>query len=104
MFQRLNVCGATRILIPAFFIGMGSTSFTGNESLGWLAAGIVAVMIWGVDRVRGTTATCAVPVAGSGDGRVTGGARLDRTETSLRADTIDQGLIRSHPGSVPRKG
>lgn len=62
MLQRLNVCGATRILIPAFFTGMAVTAFTGNEALAWLVAGVVAVMIWGFDRVRGTSATCTVPL------------------------------------------
>lgn len=67
MFQRLNVCGATRILIPAFFSGMAVTAFTTNETLAWIVAAVVAAAIWVFDRIRGASTTCAVPVGTAKD-------------------------------------
>lgn len=62
MLQRVNVCGVSRILVPTFFIGMAVAAYTGNDTVGWIVAGAVALSIWVVDRIRGTTATCSTPV------------------------------------------
>lgn len=54
----VNVCGLTRLLVPAFFVAIAVSSATGSDAYGWVAAAITALVIAGVGRLRGTTASC----------------------------------------------
>ena len=35
----MNTCGLTRVLVPAFLMGLAVSSAAGNEVLAWVAAG-----------------------------------------------------------------
>lgn len=101
MSRGLNVCGATRLLIPAFFVGMAITAFTGNETLAWIIAGSVAATIWATDRVRGRSATCAVPVRTTAEPTDT-----VESDSTTRVDTspTDVEPVPSRTDTVPTKG
>lgn len=58
---RINVCGITRLLVPAYFAAVGVSLLTGSDALGLVAAIITAAAIALVQRARGTTVTCALP-------------------------------------------
>lgn len=57
----MNVCGLTRVLVPAFLVGFMVTSLTTNEALGWLVAAVVGATLLVIGRVRGTTTSCPLP-------------------------------------------
>jgi hypothetical protein len=62
----VNVCGFTRLLVPAMFVAIAVSTLTANDALGWLAAAATVAVLLVVQRVRGTAATCAIsPSAGS---------------------------------------
>lgn len=103
--QRLNVCGATRILVPAFFVGMAVTSFTGNESMAWVVAGIVAATIWGFDRARGTSVRqCTVPDHTHERDVDTDHPDVATIASSPREVPVDPDLIRPTTDPLPTKG
>ena len=57
----MNVCGLTRVLVPAFLLGFMVTALTANEVLDWLVAAGVVVAMLVIGRVRGTTTSCPLP-------------------------------------------
>ena len=66
----MNVCGLTRLLVPAFLVGLAVATVSGNDLGGWLAAGLTVVVLIVARRVGGTAPTCAMsPKASSGDAR-----------------------------------
>lgn len=60
---RFNLCGVTRLLVPAYFAAIGVSLLTGSDALGLVAAIATAATIALVQRARGTTVTCALPAA-----------------------------------------
>lgn len=56
----VNTCGLSRVLVPAFLLGLTVTSLTGSEAHGWLVAGLTAAAVIVVGRLRGATASCPV--------------------------------------------
>ncbi len=57
----MNTCALTRVLWPAFLVGLVVGSLAGNDTWGWLAAALVAGSIYAVQRARGTNRTCPIP-------------------------------------------
>ncbi len=57
----MNTCAATRLLIPAFFVGLIVSTLAGSDLAGWAAAAVTAGLLFMVGRARGTTTTCALP-------------------------------------------
>ena len=56
----MSTCGATRLLIPAFLVGFAVATFSGNDAYGWVAAALTGAVLFAVQRVRGTSPTCAI--------------------------------------------
>ena len=54
------MCGATRLLVPAFLVGVGVSSLTGSDLDGWLAAALTVAVLVAVQKVRGTAASCPI--------------------------------------------
>lgn len=59
----VDACGATRLLVPGFLIGVGVSSVTGSDAIGWAAVALVVGVLVAVRRIRGTAASCAVAPA-----------------------------------------
>ncbi|MGZ7015480.1 MAG: hypothetical protein ACXVLK_20390 [Acidimicrobiales bacterium] len=57
----MNTCALTRLLWPAFLVGLLVGSLAGNDTWGWVAAALTAATIYAVQRARGSNRTCAVP-------------------------------------------
>ena len=57
----MNTCGLTRLLVPATLVGLGVTTVTGSDPAGWAAAVITGGAIYGVQALRGTNRSCAIP-------------------------------------------
>ena len=57
----MNTCALTRLLWPAFLVGLLVGSLAGNDTWGWLAAALTAGSIYAVQRARGTNRTCRIP-------------------------------------------
>ncbi|MEZ5143186.1 MAG: hypothetical protein R2726_11810 [Acidimicrobiales bacterium] len=56
----MNTCALTRLLVPAALVGMAVTTITNNDVLGWTLAAVTGGVIWAVQSVRGTRASCAI--------------------------------------------
>ncbi len=54
------MCGLSRLLLPAMLVGVATSTLTGSDLAGWLAAGITVAVLAVAAKVRGTTATCAI--------------------------------------------
>ena len=54
------MCAATRLLVPAFLVGLGVSSVAGNDLYGWIAGALTVGGLAIVQRLRGTAATCAL--------------------------------------------
>jgi hypothetical protein len=59
----MSPCGATRVLLPGFMVGVVVSTFTGNDPLAWVAAAVTIALVAVVRRVRGATTSCALPAA-----------------------------------------
>ncbi len=57
----MNTCALTRVLWPAFVVGLLVGSLAGNDTWGWVAAALTAGSISIVQRVRRTNRSCSVP-------------------------------------------
>jgi len=57
----MNTCALTRLLWPAFLVGLLVGSLAGNDTWGWLAAALTAGSIYAIQRARGTNRSCAIP-------------------------------------------
>ncbi len=57
----MNTCTLTRLLWPAFVVGLVVGSVAGNDTWGWVAAALTAGSIYAVQRVRGTNRSCPIP-------------------------------------------
>ena len=73
----MTTCGASRLLVPAFLIGLAVASVTGTDLYGWLAAGATVALLALVRVVRGTTGSCAIEPPADPDAQ-TSGRDLDR--------------------------
>lgn len=58
----MQVCGLSRIAIPAMIVGIVVSTFTGSELLGWLGATVAGVGVIAFQRIRGRGATCTALV------------------------------------------
>ncbi len=56
----MNVCGITRLLVPAFLVGLAVATFAGNDGYGWIAAGLTAGGLYVVQWVRGSRPACPI--------------------------------------------
>lgn len=61
----VNTCGATRILVPAFIVGMTVASVAGSDPPGWIAAAFTVAVLLIVQRVQGTGSACAIDLTPS---------------------------------------
>jgi hypothetical protein len=59
----MNPCGATRVLIPGFMVGVAVSTFTGNDLLAWVAAAVTITVVAVIQRIRGATTSCAIPAS-----------------------------------------
>jgi hypothetical protein len=64
----MNTCALTRVLWPAFLVGLLVGSLAGNDTWGWVAAGLVAGSIYAVQRARWTNRTCPIPQSDTATG------------------------------------
>ena len=58
----MNTCGLTRVLVPAFLMGLAVSSAAGNEVLAWVAAGVTALIVHLALRAAAPPVVCPVPV------------------------------------------
>jgi hypothetical protein len=56
----VNVCAATRILIPAVLVALVLSTLTTNEVLTWLAAAATAIALYVAGRTRGPATACNI--------------------------------------------
>jgi len=96
----VSVCGLTRLVVPAFFVGFTAAVWTGRDVVGWVVAAAVAAGLYGWGRFRGTSVSCPVPTAA---GRSTpsvaesdADVRHDATGTATGVDTVTD-----REGSLP---
>ncbi len=54
------MCGLTRYLVPAFLVGLAAATVFANDTYGWIAAGMTVGILAAVNKVRGTTTSCAI--------------------------------------------
>lgn len=57
----MQVCGLSRIVIPAMFAGIIVSTLAQSEALGWAAALVVGLGVLAYLRITGRAAHCAVP-------------------------------------------
>ena len=98
--MNISVCGLTRLVVPAFFVGFTAAVWTGRDVVGWVVAAAVAAGLYGWGRFRGTSVSCPVPTAA---GRSTpsvaesdADVRYDATGTATGVDTVTD-----REGSLP---
>ena len=98
--MNISVCGLTRLVVPAFFVGFTAAVWTGRDVVGWVVAAAVAAGLYGWGRFRGTSVSCPVPTAA---GRSTPSVaesdaevRRDATGTATGIDTVTD-----REGSLP---
>ena len=98
--MNISVCGLTRLVAPAFFVGFTAAVWTGRDVVGWVVAAAVAAGLYGWGRFRGTSVSCPVPTAA---GRSTpsvaesdADVRHDATGTATGVDTVTD-----REGSLP---
>ena len=98
--MNVSVCGLTRLVVPAFFVGFTAAVWTGRDVVGWVVAAAVAAGLYGWGRFRGTSVSCPVPTAA---GRSTpsvaesdADVRHDATGTATGVDTVTD-----REGSLP---
>ena len=72
----MNTCALTRVLWPAFLVGLLAGSLVGNDTWGWVAAALTAGSIYAVQRARGTDRSCSIPQSDT----------AQRSAPDLRAD------------------
>lgn len=65
----MQVCGLSRILLPAMFAGIVVSTFSQSEALGWAAALVVGIAALTHQRFTGRGARCAVPAVDRGAAR-----------------------------------
>ena len=63
----MNTCGVTRLLIPAFLVGLAVATFVGNDLYGWIAAASTVGILAAVRKVLGTKQTCAISAPAAAD-------------------------------------
>lgn len=56
----MQTCGATRVLLPAAFVGLVVSVFAQSEVLAWVAAILTGLIVAAVGRVRGRSLSCAI--------------------------------------------
>lgn len=56
----VDTCGATRLLVPGFLIGLSVSSVAGSDLLGWIAGAVTVAVLIVVQRFRGTGSACAI--------------------------------------------
>ena len=56
----MNICAATRLLVPGSLVGLAVASVTGNDLHGWIAVALTVGGLVIVGRLRGAAATCAL--------------------------------------------
>jgi hypothetical protein len=54
------MCGATRLLFPAFLVGVSVSTLSSNDLLGWAAAALTVAVLVAVQKLRGTSPSCAI--------------------------------------------
>ncbi|MCC6185332.1 MAG: hypothetical protein IT194_11795 [Microthrixaceae bacterium] len=98
--MNISVCGLTRLVVPAFFVGFTAAVWTGRDVVGWVVAAAVAAGLYGWGRFRGTSVSCPVPPAtGRSTPSVPGSdaeVRRDATGTATGIDTVTD-----REGSLP---
>ncbi len=61
------MCGLTRYLLPAFLVGLAAATVFANDAYGWIAAGATVAIVAAVNKVRGTTSSCALVLPPAAD-------------------------------------
>ncbi len=56
----MNVCGTTRLFLPAFLVGLAVATVAGNDAYGWLAAVLTIGVLFVWQKLRGANQTCAI--------------------------------------------
>ena len=56
----MDACGVTRLLVPGFLVGVGASSVTGSDLIGWAAAVLAVTVLLASRRTRGIGAACAL--------------------------------------------
>ena len=54
------MCAASRLLVPAFLVGLGVAWVAGNDLYGWIAGALTVAGPAIIQRLRGTAALCAL--------------------------------------------
>lgn len=75
----MTTCGASRLLVPAFLVGLAVASVTGTDVYGWLAAGVTLAVLLMARTTRGRGRSCTAQPPAAPDAS-TGGREVDRPE------------------------
>ena len=54
----MTTCGLSRLLVPAFLVGLAVASVTGTDVTGWLAAAATVAVLVAARAIRGGSGTC----------------------------------------------
>jgi hypothetical protein len=58
----MSPCGASRVLVPGLVVGVLVSTLLGNDAMAWVAAIVAMAATALVQRARGRSTSCAVPV------------------------------------------
>lgn len=56
----MDACGVTRLLVPGFLLGVGVSSVTGSDLIGWAAVALPVGVLVAVRRICIIGASCAI--------------------------------------------
>jgi hypothetical protein len=76
----MNVCGVTRLLVPASFAWLVVSTISGRDAYGLIAALLTAGVLYAIGRVHNPNRVCAMP-----------GARGSATDTGPSVDLTASG-------------
>ncbi|MFN8019233.1 MAG: hypothetical protein U0P45_14080 [Acidimicrobiales bacterium] len=58
--RAVNICGITRVIVPAYAAALVVATLTTSDAWGWVAFVATAATIAAVRRARGTTTSCGI--------------------------------------------
>jgi hypothetical protein len=82
----MNACGTSRLLVPGFMVGLGVSTFTGNDLFGWIAAALTIGVLAVLQKVRGAAVSCALPPSSDSVSRTVADRDIDPDQPASRSN------------------
>ena len=74
------------MLVPGFMVGLGVSTFTGNDLFGWIAAALTISAVAVLQKVRGASVSCALPPSSDSVMRTEADRDLDPDQQASRSN------------------